>query len=341
MIDLRSDTVTQPSPEMRRAMAEAEVGDDYYGDDPSVEKLEKISADILGKEAALFVTSGTMGNLVAVMAQTRRGDSMICEARSHIFFNEHGHVAALCGVLPLRIAGPRGRMNPADILEQALMDPILNASTRLICLENTHNAHGGCCLDVEYMNSVRRVADRLRVRIHVDGARIFNASVALSTPVHALAANADSITFCLSKGLGCPFGALVAGSRDFIRDVRAARQMVGGGMRQAGIMAAAGVVALQSMIGRLQEDHENAHLLARGLRQAGLTVEPDEPETNMVFFRVPETGPEPHAFHAALKHNGVLCNPPRGSRFRMVTHYGITAADTHAAIQAASRALSL
>lgn len=340
MIDLRSDTVTQPSPEMRRAMADAEVGDDYYGDDPTVERLEKLSAEMLGKEAALMVTSGTMGNLVAVLAQTRRGDSMICEARCHIFFNEHGHIAALCGVLPIRIAGPRGRIPPDALIEQALTDTVLNAPTRLICLENTHNAHGGCCLDTDYMAAVRAVAERLQVRIHVDGARIFNAAVALGIPAERLVENADSVTFCLSKGLGCPFGAVVAGSRNFIRETRASRQMVGGGMRQAGIMAAAGVWALQNMIGRLQEDHENAALLAEGLKTAGLDVELESVETNMVFFRVPEGGPDAAAFHSTLKRNGVRCNPPRGGRFRMVTHYGITAADIRVAIQAAAQALS-
>ena len=277
---------------------------------------------------------------MAVLAQTRRGDSMICEARSHIFFNEHGHVAALCGVLPLCIAGPRGRMNPADIIEQALSDPVLNAPTRLICLENTHNAHGGCCLDTVYMASIRQAADRLKVPIHVDGARIFNAAVALNVPACALAAGADSITFCLSKGLGCPFGSVVAGSRDFIRETRAARQMVGGGMRQAGVMAAAGVVALQSMIGRLRDDHENAYLLAHGLKDAGLEVELENVETSMIFFRIPAGGPDPLTFHAALSRNGVLCNPPRRNRFRMVTHYGIAADDIRTAAQAVSRTLA-
>lgn len=339
-IDLRSDTVTEPSPAMRRAMAEAEVGDDYYGDDPTVAQLERMSTEMLGKEAALFLASGTMGNLVSVLAQARRGDSIICEAKSHIFHNERGHLGALCGVLPIRIDGLRGRMDPALIESTAFRDTVLNAPTRLICLENTHNAQGGCCLDAAYMAQVRSVADKLKASVHVDGARIFNAAVALKTTAEALSRDADSLTFCLTKSLACPFGSLLAGSRDFVKEARSQRQMVGGGMRQAGIMAAAGIVALQTMIARLQEDHDNARILARGLQEVGLEVETDAVETNMVFFRLPAGGPTEVEFLARLKENGTLCNPPRGGRFRLVTHYGISGADVLAAVQAAARALA-
>jgi threonine aldolase len=339
MIDLRSDTVTQPTPEMRRAMADSPVGDDYYKDDPNVTRLERMSADILGKEAALFLTSGTMGNLVAVLALTRRGDSIICEGRSHIFHNERGHLGALCGLLPIRIDGPRGKMDPYAIELNAYRDSVIYAPTRLICLENTHNAHGGCCLDEAYMAQVRDVADRLSASIHVDGARIFNAAVALKTTPAALSRHADSLTFCLSKGLACPFGSLLAGTKGFIQEARCQRQMVGGGMRQAGIMAAAGIVALQTMVDRLQEDHENARLLTQFLKQAGLDVEMEEGGTNMVFFRIPKGGPDVCMFHERLKENGVLCNPTRAGRFRMVTHYGISSDDVRNAAQAAARAL--
>lgn len=340
MIDLRSDTVTQPSPEMRAAMAQADVGDDYYGDDPSVARLERLSAEMVGKEAALFVASGTMGNLVAVLTHTRRGDSIICESKSHIFHNERGHLGALCGVLPIRIDGPQGRMDPAQIQALAFGDTVLNAPTRLVCVENTHNVHGGACLDAAYMAEVRSVADSLQASVHIDGARIFNAAVALKTTAADLCRDAHSITFCLSKGLACPFGSLLAGSKDFIRAARAQRQMVGGGMRQAGIMAAAGLVALQTMIARLQEDHENAAFLAHGLQRAGLQVETGAVQTNMVFFRLPPGALPETEFLARLKENGILCNAPRAGRFRMVTHYGISETDVRAAAQAAAAALS-
>ena len=336
MIDLRSDTVTQPPQEMRQAMANAQTGDDYYGDDPTVKRLESMSAEMLGKEAALFVTSGTMGNLVAILAQTGRGDSIICESMSHIFHNERGHVAGVCGVLPIHLDGPRGRIDPVSIESSVFRENVLNAPTRLICLENTHNIHGGTCLGPKYLTQIRVLADKLKLAVHMDGARIFNAAIAQKTTAATLAKPADSLTFCLSKGLACPFGSLVVGGQEFIREARFHRQMVGGGMRQAG----AGVFALRRMINRLQEDHDNAQLLAEGLQDATFDVQIDRVETNMVFFHLPQGGPSDRDFLKGIKDQGILCNSPKGGRFRMVTHYGISKSDITKAICAASRLLN-
>lgn len=339
MIDLRSDTVTQPTSEMRRAMAEAEVGDDYYGEDPTILRLEKKAAELLGKEAALFVAGGTMGNVVALLSQTHTGDSLICERRCHVFSFERGHLSALSGLLPICIETPDGRMDPEQVMAAAFADSILHTPTRMICLENTHNMCGGRCLSVEYMHRMRRVADRLGCLIHVDGARIFNAAVALKVSAADLVRDADSLTFCLSKGLACPYGALLVGRKEMIRAARAKRHMVGGSLRQGGIMAAAGLVALDTMIGRLAEDHHHAALLAEGLQKAGLTVDREAVETNMVFFRLPSDGPEPDLFLSRIKQAGILCNPPRQGNWRLVTHYGISKEDVERATEAIAQAL--
>ncbi len=320
-------------------MAEAEVGDDFYGEDPTVARLERKAAEILGKEAALFVSSGTMGNLVALLSQTRMGDSIICERKCHIFCFEKGHVSAVCGLLPICLEGDRGRLEPEKVEAVCLGESPLYAATRLICLENTHNMLGGLCLDVAYMRRMRNLADRLGCGIHVDGARIFNASVALGVPAADLARDADSLTFCLSKGLACPYGAVLAGSREMIRIARFKRHMVGGGLRQGGIMAAAGLVALDTMISRLAEDHDHARRLAEGLVRGGLIVDLGAVETNMVFFRLPDGAPEPEVFLQRMKDGKVLCNPPRGGNWRLVTHHGIGQADIDQAVHSISSAL--
>lgn len=340
MIDLRSDTITQPTEAMRRAMAQAELGDDYYGEDPTVRRLESMAAEMLDKETGLFVTSGTMGNLVSIMTHAQRGDAIVVEEDSHTYLNENGGIAAIAGLLPRPVRGHRGVMAPEQIEGALLSDEVLHARNRLICVENTHNVAGGTCWTVEQMRAVRTVADEHDMALHVDGARIFNAAVALNIEAAQLAADADSLTFCLSKGLSCPYGSLIVGSKDFIVEARRNRQMVGGGLRQAGVMAAAGVVALETMIDRLAEDHEHARLLAEGLRELGCKLDLASVQTNMVFFQLEPGRLSQDEFVRKLNDAGVRVNRPRGERIRMVTHYGVTRADIQETLRAVRRLLS-
>jgi threonine aldolase len=346
-IDLRSDTVTHPTPEMRRAMAEAELGDDVFGDDPTVIALEERAAELTGKQAGLFVASGTMGNLVSLMAQVPRGGEIIAGEGAHSFAHEAANhavvVSASMKLLPWDDAGKmdlerirRAFRNPDDT-----HDPI----TSLVMLENTHSDSMAQPLPAEYVEAVAKVARSGHVPLHVDGARIWNASVALGVPARTLLAAADSATFCLSKGLACPVGSVVVGSKDFIWRARRARKMIGGGMRQVGVLAAAGLVALRDgadgMIDRLAEDHVNARRLANGIADLpGLVdLEPARVRTNFVFFEL--TRPELRMkFLDALKDEGVLMiDYPGNDRIRAVTHYGIDEADIDAAIDAVRRAL--
>ncbi len=339
VIDMRSDTVTQPTETMRRAMAQAEVGDDYYFEDPTVKRLEKISAEMLGKEAALFVTSGTMGNLLSIMTHTQRGDAIIMEENAHCYHNENGNIAAIAGVLPHPVASHYGVFSPESVKKEITGSEVLHSRTRLVCIENTHNVAGGTCWPVDALAAIRDVADQNQLRVHIDGARFFNAAVALKQAPSTLAAFGHSVTFCLSKGLSCPFGSLIVGDEDFISEARRNRQMVGGGMRQAGVMAAAGIVALESMIQRLAEDHENAKRLADGFVKLGLKVDLKAVQTNMVYVEVTDelkmTG---NQFVSRLADEGILVNPDR-PRIRFVTHYGITEADIQMTLRAAERAL--
>lgn len=341
IIDLRSDTVTQPTEEMLDAMRNATVGDDFYHDDPTVAQLESLSAERLGKEAGLLVTSGTMGNLVSIMASMQRGDSLILESQAHVYRSEAGHLSAICGVLPKLVSGIRGIMNADDIESALFPDGMLTPRTTLVCVENTHNAAGGTCYTVDDMASLRNLADRYELHIHVDGARVFNAAVALGVDAKDLAEGADSLTFCLSKGLACPFGAVIVGDSLFIDKCRRIRQMVGGGMRQAGFMAAAGVTALNSMVDRLAEDHENAKLLARGLRDIGFDVNVNMVQTNIVFVDVASMKMSPSGLAEALRSRGVIVNMPGANgRIRFVTHYGISAEDIEYALVVIRDALS-
>jgi len=327
MIDLRSDTVTQPSPEMRRAIYQAEVGDDYYGDDPTVHALEEKAAERLGKEAALLVLSGTMGNLVSLMALTRPGESVILAEGSHIHVNEAGGLARVAGLTPRVVSAPRGLITPQAVGGAMLSNRPINPLTSLVCIENTNNAAGGCVVSAEAIDSLCAFAHEHGLKVHVDGARLFNAEVALGVPAARIIEGADTVTFCLSKGLACPAGAIVAGDADFVAEARLCRQTVGGGMRQAGIFAAAGLVALDSMIERLAEDHENARLLAGILAEADLPVVVEAVDTNMVYLEVPESVMSARIFVERIKQAGVLVNPPKGKRVRMVTHYGINPDD--------------
>jgi len=333
-IDLRSDTVTTPTEAMRRAMAAAEVGDDVYGEDPTVRRLEDMAAEKMGKEAGLFVPSGTMGNAVAVMTHTRRGDEVILEAESHIFYYEVAGLAVLSGVLPHTVLGVRGAITP-DILEAALRGPNIHyPPTTLLCLENTHNRAGGAVIPMETMKETSALAHRRGLAVHLDGARIFNAAIALGVPASDIAATADSVMFCLSKGLGAPVGSVLTGSREFIDRARKNRKMLGGGMRQAGVIAAAGIVALETMIDRLQEDHANARYLGENLAEIpGLAVDMSTVETNMVMCDVTRPGLSADALSRRLRDRGVLVNAIGPTRLRFVTHKDVSRSDIARALE--------
>lgn len=328
MIDLRSDTVTRPTPEMRAAMAAAPVGDDVYGEDPTVNHLQELAAERLGMEAALFVPSGTMGNLASLLAHCGRGDEAIMGDKSHTFQHEQGGLAALGGIMPYTIPNqPDGTLRLDDIEGAIRGEDQHEPRTRLVCLENTHNACNGTPLTAGYVASVCDLAHARGLRVHVDGARIFNAAVALGVDVKALVKDVDSVTFCLSKGLAAPVGSLICGDRAFIRAAHRARKVLGGGMRQAGVIAAAGVVALETMTERLVEDHIRAQQLAEGFAALpGVEVGPVH--TNIFYFSLAATCPFDGAGLAAeLKARDILM-PNRGARsFRVVTHVWITDAD--------------
>lgn len=332
VIDLRSDTVTLPSPAMRQAIAAAELGDDVFGEDPTVKRLEAMAAQVMGKEAALLTTSGTQSNLVALLTHCRRGDEVILGHQAHILHYEVGGAFALGG-LGLRPVpnDPRGRLDLEAVRAAIRGRNVHFPRTGLICLENTHNRCGGSVLSEEDLAAVRALADEHGLPVHLDGARLFNAAVALGVPVARLARYADSVAFSLCKGLGCPVGSLLCGSPGFIEEARRYRKMLGGGMRQAGIIAAAGVYALEHMVDRLAEDHENARLLARGLAALpGVELAPP-PETNIVFFTV--KGWHLGRFVQRLREVGVLCLDEGGGRIRMVTHYGIERSDVEEAVE--------
>jgi threonine aldolase len=328
IIDLRSDTVTQPTPEMREAMAAAEVGDDVFGDDPTVNRLEAMAAERMGKEAALFVASGTMGNLVALLTHCQRGHEVILGDQSHTFINEVGGAAALGGIHPRTVKNqPDGTLLLSDIEAAIRSENVHYPRTRLVCLENTHNSCNGVPLRVEYMKSVGDLAHSHGLKLHVDGARIFNAAVGLGVDVKELATPADSISFCLSKGLGAPVGSLLCGSREFIYEARRSRKILGGGMRQAGVLAAAGIISLQKMVDRLAKDHTHAYRLMQGIAEIpGLAAEPVH--TNIVYFRfAPETKLGESEFVKQLEQCNVRLLSLGPRRFRAVTHCWIDADD--------------
>ena len=325
-VDLRSDTVTHPSPEMRRAMYEAELGDDVYGEDPTLNALEAKAAERLGKEAAVFVASGTMGNLVSVLAHAQRGDEIILGNKAHIFRSEAGGASALGGISFHTIPNDSRGMLDLDDIQAAVRpnDPHM-PRTALVCLENTQNMCGGATLTQDDMKAVADVAHANGIPVHVDGARIFNAAVSLEAPVSELVKDVDSLTFCLSKGLSCPIGSIIVGSEDYILEARRWRKMVGGSMRQVGVIAAAGLVALDSMVERLAEDHSNARKLANGLAEIpGISIEPDSLPTNLVFFDVEREDRD--ELHHQLVERGVKGGGGQ-KRWRYVTHYGIAESD--------------
>lgn len=340
-IDLRSDTVTKPTPAMREAMAQAPVGDDVYGEDPTVNRLEALAAEMLGMEAALFVPSGTMGNLVSVLTHCGRGDEMILGGDAHIFYYELGGSAALGGVHHYAVPNqPDGTLELSAITAAIRGDDDHFPITRLIALENTHNRCGGRVLPVDYMDAVGDLAHDQGLRLHVDGARIWNAAVALGVTPARLLRNADSVTACLSKGLAAPVGSVVAGSREFIRLARRTRKVVGGGMRQAGVIAAAGVVSLTEMVDRLADDHANARRLAQGLADLdGIEIDLEGIETNLVYFDLVRPDMSAAQLSAALADQGVLLSPIDSQRLRAVTHYQISAGDIKRSLAAFRRIL--
>lgn len=326
-VDLRSDTVTKPTPEMREAMAEAEVGDDVYMDDPTVNHLQEKAAEMLGKQDSLFVPSGTMGNLLALLVHCQRGDEVILGDKSHIYLNEAGGMAALGGIHPHPVKNQEdGTLAVEDIRASIQTEDVHHTISRLICLENTQNVCGGVALTPEYTAQVGKLAKENNLLLHIDGARIFNAAAALNVDIKELTAPADSIMFCLSKGLGAPVGSMLVGSEKFINRARHLRKMLGGGMRQAGVLAAAGLIALEKMSTRLHEDHARAKSLLDGLKQIkGLRVEAKPSMTNMVYFDLNDdvkTGVE--QIIVEMKKRGVLVDWAGPRRFRLVTHYWIS-----------------
>ncbi len=331
VVDLRSDTVTRPTEEMRRAMARAEVGDDVYGEDPTVNALEELAASMIGKEAAVFVPSGTMGNQAAVLTHTARGDEIIVEADAHIYWYEAGGPALLASVQVRPLAGRRGVLSPEAVRAAVRPPDVHFPRTSLLCLENTHNRAGGAVWPPAELEAVTAAAHEAGLAVHLDGARIFNAAVASGVAAARLAAGADSVMFCLSKGLAAPVGSILAGARDWIERARKARKVLGGGMRQAGVIAAAGIVALRTMVDRLAEDHANARRLAEGLAEVkGLEVDPRQVDTNMVMVGVRDSAAE---FCRQLAERGVMAGAMDARRVRLVTHKDVSGDDVDYALR--------
>jgi threonine aldolase len=339
-IDLRSDTVTMPTPDMRRAMATSPLGDDVFGDDPMVNQLEEMAAERLGKEAAVFLSSGTMGNVVGVAVNTRPGEEMIADADAHVFLYEGAGAATISGVQIRPVATEAGVMTPAQI-EAALRprNDFHQPITAAVSFEDTHNRHGGVVWPLEDLRAASGAARAHGLRVHLDGARIFNASVAGGTDVADIAACADTVTFCLSKGLGCPAGSVFCGSAESVEQARRWRKRLGGAMRQAGVIAATGVIALETMVDRLAEDHANARTLAEGLAELpGVRCDLSRVQTNLVFIDLDRmTGAD---FEDACRKRGLLGGASDPYRVRFVTHYGITAGDIQSALKICGEVLS-
>ncbi len=323
-IDLRSDTVTQPTAEMRKAMSEAIVGDDVYSDDPTVNELEHLSAELLGKEAALFIPSGTFGNQLALLTHTMRGDEVIVPSSNHIFVHEVGAASVIAGVQLRIIESDDGKPPLEKIRSSIREDDLHSPRTSLICMETAHSS--GRVIPLSYLESVKNLANERGLAIHLDGARIFNAAISQGVEVSYIATCSDSVMFCLSKGLSAPVGSILAGRNDFIRAARKGRKLMGGAMRQAGIIAAAGIVALNTMVERLAEDHENARFFAAGLEKIpGITIFADRLDINMVFFRLAEV-PGPFVVKH-LEEKGVKINPPDNGLYRLVTNKDVNRED--------------
>jgi len=333
--------VTLPTDEMREAMNNAEVGDDVYQEDPTVNRLEELAAKKLGKEAALFVPSGTMGNLIAVLTHCQRGGEVILEKDSHIYYYEVGGMSAVAGVIPRLIVGDRGILNPQDIREALRGENLHYPKTTLICLENTHNRAGGTIIPLKVTEEICQLAHQRNIAVHLDGARIFNAAIALNIEPALLTKDVDSVMFCLSKGLSAPVGSILTGSKEFIKRARKNRKMLGGGMRQAGILAAAGIIALENMVERLEEDHKNARILGEGLADiSGIKVDLATIQTNMVYFDLRESNMDTFQFLPKLAEHNILGSPRPPTKVRLVTHYGINEEDIYTTIKAIKEIVS-
>ncbi len=333
-IDLRSDTVTKPTEEMKRAMYEAEVGDDVYGEDPTVIRLEETAAAMTGMEAAVYVTTGTMGNLVALMAHTQRGDEVFLESEAHIYFYEVAGLAVAGQTIPRLIPGDELRILDPETVRAAVRPPNIHYPTpRLLCLENTHNRGGGTVYTPERMRELKQVADDCGLLVHLDGARVFNAAVACGVDVKEITKHVDSVQICLSKGLCAPVGSVVCGTQEFVEKARKHRKMLGGGMRQAGVIAAAGLVGMTKMVSRLAEDHEKAQVLANALANVkGIKINLKSVQTNIVSYDISGTRFDGPAFVAELRKNGVLCNNQTNTRIRMVCHHDVSTEEVKNAV---------
>ncbi len=340
VIDLRSDTVTKPSPAMRRAMAEAEVGDDVYLEDPTVNRLQLRAAEMFGRAAGLFVPSGSMGNLICIMAQTHMGQEVICEASGHIYNYEMGSLAALGGVLPRLVPAEDGILSWKTIAPAIREKVYYRPQTALVALENTHNMAGGTVYPTAVAREICEAAHDAGLKIHLDGARIFNAAAYLGQTIAEITQGFDSVQFCLSKGLGAPVGSMIVGSEDFIARCRVIRKMLGGGMRQVGVLAAAGIVALEEGPQLLRADHENAQILARGLvKIPGIVIDPAKIQTNIVMFDVSKTPLSPAALVDAMAQRGVFGGAIDAARVRLVTHRDVSRADCERAVAILSEVL--
>jgi threonine aldolase len=323
-IDLRSDTVTLPTEEMLEAIRHAELGDDVYREDPTVNRLEAMAAERMGKEAALLVTSGTQANLVSLMSNTKRGDLVILEAEAHMYWYEVGGLSAIAGLLPWPLKSQFGALDPDDVEAAIRPRNVHFPEPTLVCVENTHNRHGGTVITPKQLQALSTVAKAHGLRLYMDGARIFNAAVALKADVKELTRHVDNLMFCLSKGLSCPVGSLVVGTREFIDKARKVRKVLGGGMRQAGIIAAAGIVALETMVDRLEDDHANAKRLAEGISKInGVAVDMKRVQTNMVLLDIGGLGVADDVFLSKLKAKGILASATAKNKVRLVTHRGI------------------
>jgi threonine aldolase len=340
MIDLRSDTVTRPTPGMRAAMLAAEVGDDVYGEDPTVNRLEERVATLLGKEAALFVPTGTMSNQVCIKVHTQPGDELLCETGCHIYYHEAGGPAVLSGVTCRTLDGDHGVLDVGQLEDKVRPDDPHHVRTRLVCLENTHNRGGGRVYPLESVRAIARWAGRHGLRMHLDGARLWNAVVATGVAAREWAAEFDSVSVCFSKGLGAPVGSALAGPRDFVATARRVRKLLGGGMRQAGFLAAAALYALDHHVERLAEDHRNARTVAAAVADTpGLRLNPPQVETNLVWFDVDPALGSARDVAAALKERGVLVQAAGPQRVRACTHLDVSAAQAGRAADALGKAL--
>jgi threonine aldolase len=337
-VDLRSDTVTTPTHSMRKAMAQAEVGDEGYKSDPTVIRLEELAADMVGTESAVFCVSGTMANLLAVMCHTSQGDEIVCERESHLYWYESSGLSLLPGVQVVPVIGRRFRqIEPEDL--RAVLKPVgPGPARRLLCLENSHNRAGGTVMSVERTAQLCTLAREHGMAIHLDGARIFNAALASGVDVKKLVEPCDSVMFCLSKGLGAPMGSMLCGTQALIEKARAFRKAVGGRLRQSGVVAAAGIVGLTTMVDRLVEDHENAKLLARGIAGVeGLTIDLDSVQTNIVMFEVSGLTLDAPALVNVLAQEGILCTSHSPTRIRMVTHKDVARPEAQRAVEVLQR----